>query len=159
MRWASLENWQITGFRVVGQLYRSAGGRACPTQKLEWRQKRLSREFLKWKLAHWRLNIDSFRKSDFRQSQSFDKHVAIGVNLIFLALQSAQNSVSDFQPKQPGYRRDAIHRELACLQSFHWPEQGDGLVSLSQVTCVFCWRCNNHWYIRPEHYANAFHWE
>jgi len=47
---------------------------------------------------------------------------AISADLIFLALQSAQNSVSDFQPKQPGYRYDAVHQELACLQSYHWPE-------------------------------------
>ena len=77
-------------------------------------------------------------KSDFRQSQSLDKHVAIGAGLIFLALQSAQNSVSDFQPKQLGYSSDVVHQELAYLQSFHWPEQGDGQVSLSQATYAFC---------------------
>ena len=82
--------------------------------------------------------MDGFRKSDSRQGQSFDKHVAIGAYLIFLALQSAQNSVSDFQPKQPGYRRDAVHQELTCLQSYHWPEQSDGQVSLSQATYAFC---------------------
>jgi hypothetical protein len=58
--------------------------------------------------------------------------------LIFLALQLAQNSVSDFQPKQLGYRSDAVHQELACLQSYPWPEQDDGQVSLSQATYEFC---------------------
>ncbi len=82
-----------------------------------------------------------------------------GAHLIFLALQSVQNSVSDFQPKQPGYRRDAVHHELACLQSYHWPEQGNGQVSLSEATYAFSWRCNNHWCIRPVRYANAFRWE
>ncbi len=95
-------------------------------------------EEIKFKLVYWKLNIDSFRKSDFRQSQGFDKHVAIGADLIFLALQSTQISVSDFQPKQPGYRRDAVHEELACLQSYHWSEQGDGQVNLSQATYAFC---------------------
>ena len=41
-------------------------------------------------------------------------------------------------PVQSQTRRDAVHKELACLQCYLQFEQGDGQVSLSEGTCAFC---------------------
>ena len=86
----------------------------------------MSHDVLKWNLIHSELNIVSFRQSDPRLGQHFDEYIAIAEDLIYFALQSAQNDVSDIQPKQLDYRHGAVHQELAWLVSYHRHEQGGG---------------------------------
>jgi len=105
--------------------------------KIEMKVKK-TYELRRFEIQTCSLNIDSFRKSDSWRSQSFDEHIAIGTDFIFLALRSDQKYVSYFQAKQPGCRYDAVHQELTYSQSCPQFEQGGGQVSLYQATYVFC---------------------
>ena len=78
-----------------------------------------SRRFAMPYLVHPRFNSTRFRRGDSRKRQAFSKYVKISEGPIFLALQSVHEWVSDIQARQPGYKRDAVPRELACSQAFH----------------------------------------
>ena len=54
----------------------------------------------------------SYAKIGMKAKPFESRVVEMEYSSIFLALQSVRNSVSDFQPKQPSYRRDAFHLSL-----------------------------------------------